>query len=996
MSMQDVHQCFGRAGRPQYDTSGEGIIITKHEKLAHYLKLLNTGLPIESQYLSALSNHLNAEVVLGNITSIDEAVSWLGYTYLWTRAVRSPNPLEYGITIAERRSDPDLFAWRTKMIKHAAKKLFESRMIVYVEKTGQIRSTSLGRVASHFYVDHGTVETFTHPTTGVSEYMEDTDILALLGQATEFSGVKCRQEELEELDGLTNTGCEITPIKGGVEHSHGKVNVLLQSYLSQARIKAFSLVIDQMYVVREAGRLLRALFEMTFYSLARATNTPFNGWVDTAVAILAICKALEHRCWHTRHPLTQLSGQPGVTPTVLHRLDSHAGWVEVDVLRDMSLAQLESHFSVNNKISRDLARSVSFLPMLHIDTELRPITRVQSAAEGEVVVVRVDVFLSTDFTWSSRLHGSAQTWLVYVQDDRQRLVHFESITLRKDQQDNGGQQQHVQHLRFHVQIPDPCPQPYFLFAESESWVGIHTVAEIGFDNLVLPRSPGSHTTIPTDATPVALARVFDGHPQLEETLASGGLGLSPRGQSAEFNAVVSHVFEPLYRGDGNMLIAAAAGNGQSTCAELAIARALGPASLEKPQRPQVLYLTVKSATVAVRAADWQQRLGALLGYKVAVCGQDGRCNQLSDADIICASAAQWEKAVQEQFSGSSSAYSATPPRLALLIVDELHLLGDGGAGEPGGDAGLMELALSRWLSTAGENTKYRVVGLAGAALATDSATDLADWLGVAAGGAGGSVFNFSNGVRPTPQELIVKKFEEKKHTPRLSSMNKPVFQTLADHRSKQLEDHNADASGHARGALVFVSSRSQCWLTAIDIIALATASNGGIGQFTTEATSAVIEGRLSQHRSVLKGTLRWGVGLYYGGMSKADRQLVQSLWLDGLLHVLIATPDLAYSTREADFCAPLVIIKGTERYNGTKQCFEAYRQSAVLQMIGRAARRREATGAVLSAKGEKDKVTVVVMCQVSNCLLRRCRRFATIRARFAIVVLVEPTLTALP
>ena len=191
---------------------------------------------------------MNAEVVLGNITSIDEAVSWLGYTYLWTRAVRSPNPLEYGITIAERRSDPDLFAWRTKLVKHAAKKLFESRMIVYVEATGQIRSTSLGRVASHFYVDLGTVETFTDPTTGVSEYMEDTDILALLGQASEFSGVKCRQEELEEMDGLVNAGCEITDdtgkIKGGVEHSHGKVNVLLQSYLSHTRIKAFSLVIE--------------------------------------------------------------------------------------------------------------------------------------------------------------------------------------------------------------------------------------------------------------------------------------------------------------------------------------------------------------------------------------------------------------------------------------------------------------------------------------------------------------------------------------------------------------------------------------------------------------------------------------------------------------------------------------------------------------------------------------------------------------------------------
>ena len=991
MSMQDVHQCFGRAGRPQYDTSGEGIIITKHDKLAHYLKLLNTGLPIESQYLAALSNHLNAEVVLGNITSIDEAVTWLQYTYLWTRAMRSPNPLEYGITIAERRNDPELFAWRTKMIAHTAKKLFASRMIVYVEATGQIRSTALGRVASHFYVDHGTVESFTDPTTGVSEYMEDADILALLGQASEFSGVKVRQEELEELDGLANTGCEITPIKGGVEHAHGKVNVLLQSYLSQSRIKSFSLVIDQMYVAREAGRLLRALFEMTFFSLARATHAPYKGWVDTAISILAICKALEHRCWYTRHPLSQLAGQPGVMPDVLHRLDSHAGWVEVDELRSMTAAQLESHFSTG-KISRlrtpELARSVSFLPVLRIDTELRPISRIQTATEGEVVVVRVDVFLSSDSTWSSRLHGSAESWLVYVQDDKQRLVHFESVTLRKEEQDNqAGEAGQAQHLRFHLQIPDPCPPPFFLFAESDSWVGIHSVAEIGFEDLVLPRSPGAHTVISPEAKPLPLAQAFQGNVQLEAALASGGLGLSCSGgvggQPVEFNTVMSHVFEPLYNGDSNLLIAAAAGNGQSTCAELAIARALGTPSAQ--QRPQVLYLTAKYATVAVRAADWQERLGGLLGYKVAALSDgDGKLlsrTQLSDADVICCSAAQWERVIRQEKPGSAGAIPAAPPRLSLIIVDEVELLGDGGAGDAAGDAGLMELALSRWLpdaTAAGSGGKIRVVGLAGAALATDSAQDLASWLGV---DAEGGVFNFSNGVRPTPQELIVKKFEEKKHTPRLSSMNKPVFQTLSEHRTKQRQQQQRDGGDErcGGGALVFVSSRSQCWLTAIDLIALATASRGGVGQFTTEGNAAVLDGRLSQHRSSIKGTLRWGVGLYYGGMPRADRQLVASLWKDGLLHVLIATPDLAYATLERDFCAPLVIIKGTERYNGTKQCFEAYQQSAVLQMIGRAARRRpigQGMGAAAAVGGgaaagggaakekEEEKVTVVVMCQV--------------------------------
>ena len=42
-------QMLGRAGRPQYDTKGEGILITNHSELQYYLSLLNQQLPVESQ-----------------------------------------------------------------------------------------------------------------------------------------------------------------------------------------------------------------------------------------------------------------------------------------------------------------------------------------------------------------------------------------------------------------------------------------------------------------------------------------------------------------------------------------------------------------------------------------------------------------------------------------------------------------------------------------------------------------------------------------------------------------------------------------------------------------------------------------------------------------------------------------------------------------------------------------------------------------------------------
>ena len=85
LSALDVLQMLGRAGRPQYDTKGEGILITNHSELQYYLSLLNQQLPIESQMVAKLSDMLNAEIVLGTVQTVADAAHWLGYTYLYIR-----------------------------------------------------------------------------------------------------------------------------------------------------------------------------------------------------------------------------------------------------------------------------------------------------------------------------------------------------------------------------------------------------------------------------------------------------------------------------------------------------------------------------------------------------------------------------------------------------------------------------------------------------------------------------------------------------------------------------------------------------------------------------------------------------------------------------------------------------------------------------------------------------------------------------------------------
>ena len=47
--------------------------MTAHSELQHYLSLTNMQLPIKSQMVKCLPDHLNAEVVLGSVQTITEA-----------------------------------------------------------------------------------------------------------------------------------------------------------------------------------------------------------------------------------------------------------------------------------------------------------------------------------------------------------------------------------------------------------------------------------------------------------------------------------------------------------------------------------------------------------------------------------------------------------------------------------------------------------------------------------------------------------------------------------------------------------------------------------------------------------------------------------------------------------------------------------------------------------------------------------------------------------
>ena len=100
----DVQQIFGRAGRPQFDVEGEGIILTQHKQVDDYVRMMANKQPVESNLINGLDNCINAEISAGTITTVTEGVQWLKKSFFFQRVRK--NPIHYGVKPDEIQMDP--------------------------------------------------------------------------------------------------------------------------------------------------------------------------------------------------------------------------------------------------------------------------------------------------------------------------------------------------------------------------------------------------------------------------------------------------------------------------------------------------------------------------------------------------------------------------------------------------------------------------------------------------------------------------------------------------------------------------------------------------------------------------------------------------------------------------------------------------------------------------------------------------------------------------
>lgn len=529
LSILDVLQIFGRAGRPQFEDRGVGYILTSHDKLSHYVSAMTQQHPIESSFNANLVDNLNAEISLGTITTMDEAVKWLSYTYFFVRMKK--NPFNYGMDWSQIENDPALVQRRREVLEIASNKLHKAQMIVHDARTGFLSSKDLGRIASNFYISYNSIEIF---NTMMRQSMTEADVLAMLSMSSEFENISVRQEELVELKKLDKNQT-VCVVKGGTDTNYGKTNILLQSYISRGYVDDFALVSDTGYVAQNSSRIMRALF-----GIALSRN-----WGPTASVILSLCKSVDRRAWSFQHPLVQFD----LRDDLMTKLDRIASDMTMEAMEDMSSKEL-GELLHNVRMGDHLKNCVSQFPKVVLSAQVSPLTR---------SILKVSLDITPNFQWNERVHGTVEPFHIWVEDsENTEILYSDYLLIQKKQH------RQTQKLDFTVPLPeskstsDGLPTQLFVRAISDRWLGAETILPVSFKHLLLPENEGrsQHTDL-LPLKPISIKALQD--TMLEEICSA---------RFHYFNPVQTQVFHTLYHTRENVLLGAPTGNLPTAASEV--------------------------------------------------------------------------------------------------------------------------------------------------------------------------------------------------------------------------------------------------------------------------------------------------------------------------------------------------------------------------------------------------------------------------------------------
>nr|PVC53469.1 U5 small nuclear ribonucleoprotein-specific helicase [Theileria orientalis] len=590
-----VQQMMGRAGRPQYDTFGRGVIITSHEKLQYYLSLNNQQLPIESQLVAKLPEVLNAEVVLRNVTNLQQALKWIKSTYLYVRIQKNPHLYGFNASSATNEEgeeeegaykieEEELDNYLLVLINSSFVFLEKNGLVKYERKSGMVTSTGLGVIASNYYLRPESIKIYSE---SLRPNLTDSDLLNIFSCSIEFKYIPTREEEIIELQQLQQqipipcpnanlTATSVTNRVAGVG-GNNKISILLQAYISRMDLEGYALVSEMGYITQNAPRILTALFVISIK----------RGWSSLSIKLFNFCKMVESQMWQLMLPLRHFKTIPNEVLTRLEKKD--IAWTRYYDLNSVELGEL----CRNQKLGKSLHKFVHLVPKVNLQAYVQPLTSAR---------ISVHLVVKRDFNWDAKHHGNYQKFLLIVEDPSEdKILYTQSIllyppttnaTVTSSDLDGGEsdpkagtaeEQESADDTNIYLTLPitEPRVYCYFIRVINDKWMGSETNVPIVFNKLILPSKQDKVTTL-LDLQPIPATTL------LKASATGAGAGGAEEAAEKEsllkcyiramghkhFNNIQTQVFSSLYGSDENVLLAAPYGSGRFTCAELAILRTL--------------------------------------------------------------------------------------------------------------------------------------------------------------------------------------------------------------------------------------------------------------------------------------------------------------------------------------------------------------------------------------------------------------------------------------
>ncbi|KAI0285214.1 P-loop containing nucleoside triphosphate hydrolase protein, partial [Russula brevipes] len=216
-------------------------------------------------------------------------------------------------------------------------------------------------------------------------------------------------------------------------------------------------------------------------------------------------------------------------------------------------------------------------------------------------LLRIDLSIVPDFRWDEKIHGTAETFVIIVEDVDGEMIHFsDSFVLRQ----RYAEDEH--NVTITIPMSELVPPNYYISVVAGRW--LHTATRlpivrtitptrtnpytISFKHLILPEKfPQPTALLDLQALPLSAL-----HNKEFEAIYSSSL--------RTFNKIQTQVFQALYTSDENVFIGAPTGSGKTICAEFALLRLWS-----KAEQPRAACIEPFSEMVEQRVTEWRKKFG---------------------------------------------------------------------------------------------------------------------------------------------------------------------------------------------------------------------------------------------------------------------------------------------------------------------------------------------------------------------------------------------------